>query len=267
MSNASYVISIKIHRDRSRGILDLSQQTYINKVLERFRMKDCSSSVAPIVKGDRFNLNQCPKNELEQEQMKTIPYASTVGSLMYVQVCTRPDIAFVGMLGRYQSNPGVDHWRAAKKVMRYLQGTKDYMIMYRQTEKLEVIGYSDADFAGCIDSRKSTYSYVFMLADGVMSWKSVKQTLTATFTMKVEFVSYFEATSHAAVFMAKNHRSDSRSKHIDIKYLAKRERVKEKKVVIEHISTELMITDPLTKGMPPKGFKNHVARMRLGSIM
>ena len=66
------------------------------------RMKDCSPSIAPIVKGDRFNLEQCPKNDLEQEQIKNIPYVSTVGSLMYAQVCTRPAIAFVvGMLGRY----------------------------------------------------------------------------------------------------------------------------------------------------------------------
>ena len=73
-------------------------------------MKYCSPSVAPIVKGDKLSLDQCPKNDFKQEQMKNIPYASAVGSLMYAQVCTRPDIAFVmGMLGRYQSNPGLDH--------------------------------------------------------------------------------------------------------------------------------------------------------------
>ena len=74
-----------------------------------------------------------------------------------IKGCCKPDIAFaVGMLGRYQSNPGMDHWKATKKVMRYLQGTKDYMLMYRWTDHLEVEGYSDLDFAGCIDSRKST---------------------------------------------------------------------------------------------------------------
>ena len=73
-------------------------------------MKDFSPSIAPIVKGNRFNLDQCPKNDLEREQMKNIPYASTIGSLIYAQVCTRLDITFaVGMLGRYQSNPGIDH--------------------------------------------------------------------------------------------------------------------------------------------------------------
>ena len=83
MSDASSVIGIKIHKDRFRGILRLSQETYINKVLERFQTKYCSPSVAPIMKGERFNLNQCPKNYLEREQMKNIPYISAVGSLMY----------------------------------------------------------------------------------------------------------------------------------------------------------------------------------------
>ena len=81
MGEAYYVIGIKIHRDRFQGLLVLSRETYINKILERFRMKDCSPSIAPIVKGDRFNLNQCPKNDLEREQMKNIPYAYVIGSL------------------------------------------------------------------------------------------------------------------------------------------------------------------------------------------
>ncbi|XP_068650737.1 secreted RxLR effector protein 161-like [Aristolochia californica] len=124
--------------------------------------------------------------------MKDIPYASAVGSLIYAQVCTRPDIAFaIGMLGRYQSNPGLDYWRAAKKVMRYLQGAKDYMLMYRWTDNLEVIGYPDSDFAGCIDSRKLTSGYIFLMASGAISWRSVKRTLTTTSTMEAELVSCF----------------------------------------------------------------------------
>ena len=89
------------------------------------------------------------------EAIKNVPYASAVGSLMYVQVCTRPDIAFaVNALGRYLSNSGHDHWVAAKKVMRYLQRTKDFMFMYRRSvEDLKIIRYSDADFAGCSDDR------------------------------------------------------------------------------------------------------------------
>ena len=169
------------------------------------------------------------------------------------------------------------------------------MLTYRWTDELEVIGYSDSDFAGCVDSCKSTSGYIFMFASGAVSWGSAKQTLTATSTIKAEFISFFEATSYgvwlksfiaglrvvdsisrplriycdnsATVFMAKNNKSGSQSKHIDINYLAIREHVKKKKVVIEHVSTELMITDPLTKGRPPFRFKDHVDRIGLGSTL
>ncbi len=135
IGEASYVIGIEIYRDRSRKILGLSQKAYINKILEMFNMKNCSTSVAPIVKGDKFSLSQYPKNSLKIKSIKNIPYASAVGSLVYLEVCTRPDIGFaVGILGRYQSNPGLDHWKAAKKVLRYLQGTKDYMLTYRKIQ-------------------------------------------------------------------------------------------------------------------------------------
>jgi Reverse transcriptase (RNA-dependent DNA polymerase) len=110
LGEASYVISIEIYRDRSRGILGLSQKVYIEKMLKRYNMQNCSPSVAPIIKGDKFSKFQCPKNNLERAQMKKIPYASVVESLMYAQVFTRSDIAFViGMFGRYQTDPGMDH--------------------------------------------------------------------------------------------------------------------------------------------------------------
>ena len=77
-------------------------------------MKDSSPSIALIVKGDKFNFDQCSKNDLEREQMKNIPYAFAIGSLMYAQVCTRSDITFsVGMLRKYHSNPSINHWKAA----------------------------------------------------------------------------------------------------------------------------------------------------------
>ena len=93
-----------------------------------------------MAKGDKFSLSQCPKNNFEIQEMQQIPYVSAIRSLMYAQVCTRPDIAYIfGMLGRYLSNPGNDHWKAAKRVMRYLQRTKDYMLTYRKLDQLEII--------------------------------------------------------------------------------------------------------------------------------
>ncbi|XP_042477742.1 secreted RxLR effector protein 161-like [Macadamia integrifolia] len=198
MGLASFIIGIEIFRDRFRRILSLSQKTYINKVLERYGIMNCKLGVSPIIKGDKFSLNQCPKNDLERAQIKDIPYSSAVGSLMYAMTCTRPDISFaVSMLGRYVSNPSMDHWVTVNKVMRYLKGTREYMFTYRASVRLEVIGYSNSDYAGCLDSRKSTSGYIFLLAGGAISWKSKKQTCVSTSTMEAEFVAYFEATSMA----------------------------------------------------------------------
>ena len=106
--------------------------------------------------------------------MKAILYASAVESLQYAQVCTRPDIAFViELLGRYQSNLGIEHWRLVKKVLRYLQGTKGLMLMYRRSDSLHIEGYSDSDYVG--DDRKSTSGYIFTLVGGAISWKRSKQ--------------------------------------------------------------------------------------------
>ena len=110
MGEASYVIGTEIFRVTIQGLLGLSHKWYISKTLEKFKMEKCSVRVAPIQKGDKFSQIQCPKNDLEWKVMESIPYASGVWSLMYAQTCTRPDISFViGMLGRCQSNPGIDH--------------------------------------------------------------------------------------------------------------------------------------------------------------
>ena len=295
LGNASFVLGIQIHRNRDRCILGLSQKTYIEKVLKRFGMQNCKPGDTPISKGDKFSLNQCPKNDIEEKEMQKIPYASVVGSLMYAQVCTRPDIAYiVGMLGRYLSNPGLDHWIAAKRVMRYLQKTKHYMLTYRKSDQLEITGYSDSDFAGCQDSRRSTSGYVYLLAGGAISWKSAKQTLIASSTMAAEFIACYEASNQgiwlrnfvtglrivdnierplkifcdnqSAVSYSNNNRSSSKSKHIEIKFLVVKERVQSGKVSIEHIGTNSMVADPLTKGLLPKVFHEHVAQMGIVSF-
>ena len=197
------------------------------------------------------------------------------------------------MLGRYQSNPGKDHWKAAKRVLRYLQGTKDYRFTHKQSDYLEVVGYSDSDFAGCVDSSKSTSEYIFLLTGEAVSWRSIKQTIVASSTIEAEFIACYETTSQglwlknfisglkvvdsisrplkifcdnsAAVFFAKNNKSGSRSKHIDIKFLMVRDHVKKQEVIIEHINTELMIADPMTKGLPAKVFQDHATHMGLSS--
>lgn len=290
LGEASYVLGIEIYRDRNQKLLGLSQKGYIDKVLKRFNMENCKPGDALVVKGDKLSKDQCPKNNIEESAMSNIPYASAVGSLMYAQVCTRPDLSFaVSVLGRYLSNPRHAHWVAAKKVMRCLQKTKGHMLVYREVDGLNVIGYSNADFAGCPNDEKSTFGYVSMLAGGAISWKSVKQTLTASSTTQAEFVALYGAATHAmwlknfisalgivdsisrplkiycdnssAVLFTKNNRTTSASKHIRIKFLVVREMVEDKEIEVEHISTEEMIAGPLTKGLRPIVFTKHVENM------
>ena len=293
LGEASFVLGIEIHRNRSRRLLGLSQRAYVDRILERFNMQQCKPGIAPVCKGDKLSLSQCPHSNIEKAQMKNVPYASPLGSIMHAQVCTRPDIAFaIGLLGRYQSNLGHDHWVAAKKVMRYLKRTKDYMLIYKHVQDLELVGYSDSDFAGCQDEKKSTTGYIFKLAGGAVSWKSEKQKSIASSSMQAEFVACFSATTQAiwlrnlikeltvfdfldrpiqlycdnnsAVLFINNNRGLKGSKHMEVKYLTIKEKVQTSDVAVEHISTDDMIADPLTKGLRPCLFDRHVISMGLG---
>jgi hypothetical protein len=200
------------------------------------------------------------------------------------------------MLGRFQTNPGHAHWIAGKKVLRYLQRTRDYLLVYKKVEgqELAVFGFSDADFVGkqkVKQQKKSTFGFVFMLAGGAISWKSVKQTSITTSTMYAEFVALYEATIHAVwlrnfikgmkvidsihrplsiycdnsadVFFSKNNKRSSRSKFVDPKFLLVREKVKHDEICVEHVSSEDMLADPFTKSLSVAVFQEHVRNMGL----
>ena len=129
--------------------------------------------------------------------MRQVPYASAVGSLMYAMFCTRPDICYsVGMVSRYQSNPGPKHWQAVKHILKYLRRMRDYMLVYR-CEDLIPIGYTDLNFQLDLDFRKSTSRCVFTLGGGAITWKSVKQSYIADSTMEAEYVASCEAVKEA----------------------------------------------------------------------
>ncbi|KAL5577959.1 hypothetical protein UlMin_019658 [Ulmus minor] len=125
--------------------------------------------------------------------MEKIPYASTVGSLMYAMLCTRPDICYaVGIVSRYQSNPRPNHWVAVKHILKYLKRTRDYMLVY-SGEDLTPLGYTDSNFQSDKDSRKSTSGLVFTLGGGAIVWRSIKQSCITDSTMEAEYVAASEA--------------------------------------------------------------------------
>ena len=132
MGEASYVLGVKIIRDRSKRLLGLSQETYIKKMLERYHMQDCKPMDTPVERNLGLNLDMCPETPEEKEKMSRVPYSSAVGSLMYAMMCTRPDICYaVGQVSRFQSDPGPKHWMAVKRILRFLKGTSGYVLYYR----------------------------------------------------------------------------------------------------------------------------------------
>ncbi|WVZ50979.1 LOW QUALITY PROTEIN: hypothetical protein U9M48_002175 [Paspalum notatum var. saurae] len=159
LREASYVLGIEIHRDRRKGVLGLSQKAYIENILKKYSMYKCKASPVPI--GDVFGNFQCPKNKYEIDRIKSVPYALPVGNIMYAQVCIRLDLAFTRSCLK---NLRVEYWIAVKKTLWYLRGTKSLMLTYRKSNALEIVGYSDANMAGCRDTRKSMSSYIFTLA-------------------------------------------------------------------------------------------------------
>ena len=115
---------MKIYRDRSRCLIGLSQSTYLDNVLKKFKMGQSKKGFLPVLEGVKLSKSQCSTTAKDREKMKVIPYASSIGSIMYAMLCTRPDVFFaISLAGRYQSNLGVDHWTAVKNILKYMKRT------------------------------------------------------------------------------------------------------------------------------------------------
>ena len=128
--------------------------------------------------------------------MKDVPYASAIGSIMYAMLCTRPDVCLdIRIEGRYQSNPGVDHWTAVKNILKYLKRTKDMFLVYGGEKEFIVNGYVHASFDTDPDDSKSQTGYIFLLNGGAVSWCSSKQSIVAGSTCEAEYIAASEAAN------------------------------------------------------------------------
>ena len=131
LGEATYILGIRIYRDRSRKLLGLSQSTYIDKMLKRFSMDISKKGFIPMVHGKHLSKSMCPRTQEDRERMSRIPYASAIGSIMYAMLCTRPDVSFaVSVTSKFQSTYGEEHWMAVKNILKYLRRTKDSFLIY-----------------------------------------------------------------------------------------------------------------------------------------
>jgi hypothetical protein len=275
---------MEIHRHRLSNSITVSQNKYVIDLLTRFNMLNCAPVATPIAPGEKLTRSMSPSTDLEREQMATLPYRRLVGGLLYLSVCTRPDISTaVNSVARFMADPGELHWRAAKRILRYLSGTRDLRITFSSRVKvplLTVTAYSDADWGGNLDTRRSTTGYVFFIFNGPVSWSSRTQPTVALSTAEAEYMAVSAAVQEAiwlrnllselgfqqklpttifednqgCIKMAENPVINPRSKHIDLRHHYIRERVADGSVALAYCPTAEMVADLLTKGLAHEAF-------------
>ena len=290
LCEASYILGIKISRDRSRRLIALNQSTYIDKVLKKFNMDQSKRGTLPMVQGTILSKAQCPVSEEDIAEMSEVPYASAIGSIIYAMLCTRPDVSHaLSFTSRYQSNPGMRQWISVKNILKYLRRTKDMSLIYGGDEELVVKGYVDASFNTDPDDSKSQTGYLFILNGAAVSWRSSKQSIVAASTCEAEYVAASEASREGvwikafttdlgvipsaldpmeiycdntgAIANAREPRSHKNSKHIRLRYHIIREYVKKGDIVVSKVHTDHNVADPLTKPLPLEKHEKHLEAM------
>ena len=269
LGEAAMFVGLEIQRDRTARTLTIRQSRMTSDLVARYGMEQAQPKAIPLAVGTQLSKAGEDAVLLDRQQYG---YAELVGSLLYLSVCTRPDIAqAVGALSRFMAAPTFQHWQAARGVVRYLSGTVHTGISYGHVVA-PLVGYCDADFAGDVDTRRSTTGYVFVLNGGAISWSSRRQPTVALSTAEAEYMAAAHAIkealwlrklfadlrvpmsaidlrsdNQAAIALLKNPIASNRSKHIDVLHHFARERVIRGEVSISYCSTQQQLADCLTK--------------------
>ncbi|KAH9668177.1 hypothetical protein KPL70_021322 [Citrus sinensis] len=252
---AKKILGVELLRDSKKGILKLSQHCYIKKILERFEMVDSKPVQTPLSAHFRLSCNQCPRTEDEKAEMSTTPYSSAVGCLMYAMVLTRPDISHaVSVVSRYMANPGKEHWRAVKWILRYLSGIADYGLIYsaKGGTEVDVEGYVDADYAGDLDKRSvvalSTTEAEYTAAAEAFKEAIWLRGIVTELGFEQRQVA-FHCDSQSAICLSKNQVHHEKTKHIDVKLHFVRLEVSKGMVKLLKVHTDDNLVDMLTKAI------------------
>ena len=277
LGSLSYLIGIEVLRDRPNCKMYLSQRKHLKDILERFHQSNSRPVSTPLDPDIHLSKDMSPQTPEEVEYMKRVPYLSAVGSLMYLAVGTRPDIAYaVGVLSRFNSCAGPQHWKAVQCVFQYLRGTSDFALEYGPSSSAPLLrGYSDVDHGGDQDTGRSTNGYAFFLGAGCISWSSKRQTVVAKSTTEAEYIASNHAGAEAiwlrhfleelgfppkgattiladnqsAIAVAKNPEHHGRMKQLLLSYHWIRDQVETGTLQLEYVPTGEMTADIMTKAL------------------
>jgi hypothetical protein len=265
-----YFLGVEVFQSKE-GIF-ISQQMYAKEILERFQLLDCNFVHNPMVPGVKLSVKG------DGISVDATQYKQLIGCLLYI-TATRPDIMYtVCLLSRYMQAPTRQHMLAAKRVLRYLKGTLTYGIWYKKNAGNEcLLGYTDSDYAGDVDDRKSTSGYVFFLAGRAISRASKKQPVVTLSTTEAEFVAASQCATQcvwlkrilevmgwtssvkegtkiwcdnsSTIKLSKNPVLHGRSKHIDVRFHFLRDLVRDGIIELEHCGTHEQVADVMTKAV------------------
>jgi hypothetical protein len=278
----SQLLGMGIAYVRQGQTLVLSQEQYIHEIAAQYGMSDAKFSPTLLSSAVQLTKADCPATNEERNAMAGVPYASLLGSLMFAMLATRPNIAYaIGSLSKFSSNPGLVHWRELKRVVRYLLGTIDLVLVFRgntrggELRSQLLHGYTNSDWAGELDKHRSTSGYTFLMAGAAISWSSKLQSTPALLSTEAEYVAGTRATQEAlwlcallgelgfiqltptrllcnnqgALALARNPVNHPRTRHIELRFHMIRKAVSRKLVTLEYCLTEDMTADIFTKGL------------------
>lgn len=282
-----HFLGIRIERDGDLGDIMIDQEQYIGSLLKQHGMENCRRASTPLDEG--FSV-ACDSEECVK--VKSSTYQSSIGSLMYLAICTRPDILHsISKLAQRNTNPHKEHEAGIKHVLRYLSSTKDLKLIYKQTGKM-IEGYADADWGSDALDRKSYSGYAFFLGGCVFSWASQKQNCVALSSTESEYIALTAATKEAVYLksllgelevhesklpvliygdnlsaqqLVKNPVYHCRSKHIDIRYHFIRDKLQSNEIELKYKPTDDMIADILTKPLSKMKHNHFVKELGLRS--
>lgn len=269
------LLGMRVCHDHSTGAISLDQETYILEILKRFNMFESKPSDLPHVPNLHLSSSMSPSTPEATKAMQDIPYGEAVGALLWLSICTRPELKpAVSVLCRFIKNPGPQHWSAVKLVFRYLRGSTKHGLRYsRDPTNPGLIGYADSDFANDPDKSRSVGGYVVKFANAAIAWKSKLQSTVATSSTHAEYMALYDCAreivwlrqllvdiNHATfgpttifednrgcISMTANMRTDPKTKHVNVKYHYTRGLVQDKTITIEYKATADMIADLMTK--------------------